>query len=242
MLCTRRKLPSCRLTKGSLAHWNHSCSPSFFCSFFFHCYGPRLGDPRIHPGRRQGADLRVNDAWGLTKCQRHQIMLQRMLPQCLVLSLDTVVRTCFLLRMRIRASKNGPSVFFVGACANSMSMPQKPATEADPKQLARWRGGWLERRRKKARGSARSHCRGRLRSIQVHFPSTASSAQLCLLCCQPEPVPGSSAARVRRPPPLQPCRLLAWKGQTISTKRRSCGGATLLRTPVCECDREKSLP
>jgi hypothetical protein len=41
-------------------------------------------------------------------------------------------------------------------------------------------------------------------------PTTAGSAQFCLLCCQPEPVPESLPAR---PPPLTrgcPCRLPVW--------------------------------
>ena len=47
------------------------------------------------------------------------------------------------------------------------------------------------------------------------FPTTAGSAQFCLLCCQPEPVPESLPAR---PPSLTrgcPCSLPVWFGQPI---------------------------
>ena len=53
------------------------------------------------------------------------------------------------------------------------------------------------------------------------FPTTAGSAQFCLLCCQPEPVPESLPAR---PPPLTrgcPCRLPVWSGQSIHMVHRT---------------------
>ena len=51
-----------------------------------------------------------------------------------------------------------------------------------------------------------------LHPILVYFPTTAGSAQFCLLCCQPEPVPRSSTARMSRFTPWDPCRLPAWLG------------------------------
>ena len=56
------------------------------------------------------------------------------------------------------------------------------------------------------------------------FPTTAGSAQFCLLCCQPEPVPESLPAR---PPSLTrgcPCRLPVWSGQSIHMVHRTYSG------------------
>ena len=53
------------------------------------------------------------------------------------------------------------------------------------------------------------------------FPTTAGSAQFCLLCCQPEPVPESLPAR---PPSLSrrcPCSLPVWSGQPIHMVHRT---------------------
>ena len=49
-----------------------------------------------------------------------------------------------------------------------------------------------------------------LQFILIHFPTTAGRAQFCLLCYQPEPIPGTLAAR--RPLFTQrvPCRLPLW--------------------------------
>ena len=46
--------------------------------------------------------------------------------------------------------------------------------------------------------------------ILIHFPTTAGSAQFCLLCCQPEPIPGTLAARKPLLTPRVPCRLPVW--------------------------------
>ena len=46
--------------------------------------------------------------------------------------------------------------------------------------------------------------------ILIHFPTTAGSAQFCLLCCQPEPIPGTLAARRPLLTPRVPCRLPVW--------------------------------
>ena len=52
-------------------------------------------------------------------------------------------------------------------------------------------------------------------------PTTAGSAQFCLLCCQPEPFPESLPAR---PPSLTrrcPCSLPVWLGQSIDMGHRT---------------------
>ena len=61
-----------------------------------------------------------------------------------------------------------------------------------------------------------------LHSIQAHDPTTASSAQFCLLCYQPEPVPRSLAARLSQLTSRDPCRLQAWLGQAFRTVCRTC--------------------
>ena len=52
-----------------------------------------------------------------------------------------------------------------------------------------------------------------LHSIQAHF---------CLLCCQPEPVPRSLAARLSQLTSRDHCRLQAWLGQALCTVCRTC--------------------
>ena len=61
-----------------------------------------------------------------------------------------------------------------------------------------------------------------LHPIQAHDPTTASSVQFCLLCCQPEPVPRSLTARLSRLTPRDPCRQQAWLGQAFRTGCRTC--------------------
>ena len=61
-----------------------------------------------------------------------------------------------------------------------------------------------------------------LHPIQAHDPTTASSAQFCLLCCQPEPVPRSLAARLSQLTSRDPCRLQAWLGQAFCIVCRTC--------------------
>ena len=58
--------------------------------------------------------------------------------------------------------------------------------------------------------------------ILVQCPTTAGSAQFCLLCCQPGPVPGSSSARRPQITLWAPCRLPAWLGWTIHMHPRAC--------------------
>ena len=55
--------------------------------------------------------------------------------------------------------------------------------------------------------------------ILAEYPTTAGSTQFCLLCCQPEPVPGLLAARMPRLTPWDPCRLPAWLGSAIHMSR-----------------------
>ena len=72
-------------------------------------------------------------------------------------------------------------------------------------------------------------------------PTTAGSAQFCLLCCQPEPVPESLPAR---PPSLTrrcPCSLPVWSGQpihmvhrTYSSPRHSVSQTPLRGTERCD--------
>ena len=61
-----------------------------------------------------------------------------------------------------------------------------------------------------------------LHGIQLHCPTTASSTEFCLLCCQPEPMPQFLTARMAQFTPWHPCRLLAWLGQSIHMHRRTC--------------------
>ena len=71
------------------------------------------------------------------------------------------------------------------------------------------------------------------------FPTTAGSAQFCLLCCQPEPVPESLPAR---PPSLTrgcPCRLPVWSGQSIHMVHRTYTGPrhSISQTPTRSTER-----
>ena len=68
---------------------------------------------------------------------------------------------------------------------------------------------------KKDWSSASSAWQRRLHVILIQYPTTAGSVQFCLLCCQPEPVPRSLAARRMQFTLLTPCRLPAWLGRTI---------------------------
>ena len=61
-------------------------------------------------------------------------------------------------------------------------------------------------------------------TIQPQCPSTACRAQFCLLCCQPEPVPRSLAARMSQLTPRDPCRLHVCMRQAIYIASRTCCG------------------
>ena len=63
---------------------------------------------------------------------------------------------------------------------------------------------------KKGRGGAAYATQGSLCAIQAYCPTTASSTQFCLLCFQPEPIPGFLTARLLTLTRQEPCRLLAW--------------------------------
>ena len=62
---------------------------------------------------------------------------------------------------------------------------------------------------------------GSLQCILAQYPTTAGSAQFCLLCCQPEPIPGPSTARRSQLTPCAPCRLPAWLGRAINMPCRT---------------------
>ena len=78
-----------------------------------------------------------------------------------------------------------------------------------------------------------------LYSILSCFLTTAGSAQFCLLCCQPEPVPESLPAR---PPSLTrrcPCSLPVWSGQPIHMVHRTYSGPrhSISQTPLRGTER-----
>ena len=77
-------------------------------------------------------------------------------------------------------------------------------------------------RKKKDWSSASSAWQRRLHVILIQYPTTAGSVQFCLLCCQPEPVPRSLAARRMQFTLLTPCRLPAWLGRTIHMTCSTC--------------------
>ena len=74
---------------------------------------------------------------------------------------------------------------------------------------------WTQGPNKKGWSGAPSAQQGLLHAILIQYPTTASSVQFCLLCCQPEPMPGSLAARRLQLTLQDPCRLPAWSGRTI---------------------------
>ena len=83
-----------------------------------------------------------------------------------------------------------------------------------------------------------------LHSIQAHVPTTASSAQFCLLCCQPEPIPRSLAARMSQLTSRDPCRLQAWLGRAFGTVCRTCAVSphSLAIVPKATGDRSPPVP
>ena len=68
-------------------------------------------------------------------------------------------------------------------------------------------------------------------AIQMCSPSTASSLQSCLLCCQPELMPGRLPARPLLPAQYMSCRVLDCMGHTLHTGlgnvQRSCNRSDL---------------
>ncbi len=94
--------------------------------------------------------------------------------------------------------------------ASPSELQRSPANPSEPK---REEGPLTDRKSKRSWWShVSSAAQGPLHSILAQGPPTASGAQFCLLCCQPEPVPRSSTARVPQFTPWDPCRPLAWAG------------------------------
>ena len=63
------------------------------------------------------------------------------------------------------------------------------------------------------------------RSLQLilrYGLATAGSTRFCLLCCQPEPMPGILTARTLWLTPQSPCRLSVWLRYPICTRCRTC--------------------
>ena len=72
---------------------------------------------------------------------------------------------------------------------------------------------------------AASHA-GYLHQRQLHFtqacyPTTGSTEQFCLFCCQPEPVPASLSTGASQLTLCCPCRVLSWSGQAIHMSCRA---------------------
>ena len=99
----------------------------------------------------------------------------------------------------------------VGVEANKADSDVRSSHPADGSILAK-RGGVVQL----------PHCRGHCFSILILCPTTAASAQFCLLCCQPEPIPRSLTARMSLFTQRDPCRLAAWLGRTIHMVSRAC--------------------
>ncbi len=94
--------------------------------------------------------------------------------------------------------------------ASPSELQRSPVNPSEPK---REEGPLTDRKSKRSWWShVSSAAQGPLHSILAQGPPTASGAQFCLLCCQPEPVPRSSTARVPQFTPWDPCRPLAWAG------------------------------
>ena len=78
---------------------------------------------------------------------------------------------------------------------------------AREKHLGGARRGQPARKGKKVELCTLHSNRGHCIAFWPSIPTTEGSAQFCLLCCQPEPVPGSSTARMSWLTPGDPCRL-----------------------------------
>lgn len=101
------------------------------------------------------------------------------------------------------------------------------------------RDGLCPLSKQKSRSCAAYPLQGSLYSTLDCFPTTAGSAQFCLLCCQPEPVPESLPAR---PPSLTrgcPCSLPVWSGQSIHMVHRTYTGPrhSISQTPIRGTER-----
>ena len=106
--------------------------------------------------------------------------------------------------------------------------------------LKKAQGQIQKRRLEKSSGCAVSLLQRPLHpTLGCFFPTTAGSAQFCLLCCQPEPVPESLPAR---PPSLTrrcPCSLPVWSGQPIHMVHRTYSGPrhSISQTPLRGTER-----
>ena len=114
----------------------------------------------------------------------------------------------------------------VGVEANKADSDVRSSHPADGSILAK-RGGVVQL----------PHCRGHCFSILILCPTTAASAQFCLLCCQPEPIPRSLTARMSLFTQRDPCRLAAWLGRTIHMASKACR-YPLHSTPQPRRDRQ----
>ena len=83
----------------------------------------------------------------------------------------------------------------------------------------------------KGRSGTPSELQGWLLSILAHYPTTADSAQSCLLCYQPEPVPRTLAARTSQFTLGYPCRLSAWPGWAIHMHPQHMQHSSVLYLP-----------
>ena len=106
----------------------------------------------------------------------------------------------------MRASSTAPGVARPGAFPRYAALPKRaprprpPAQPRHPRTLAYPSAG------KRASRACYPHQR-LLQIILAYCPTTAGSAQFCLLCCQPEPIPGTLAARMSQLTSWDPCRL-----------------------------------
>lgn len=95
----------------------------------------------------------------------------------------------------------------------------------------------VEKREKKERSDASYTQQRSLHCILAQYPTTAGSTQFCLLCCQPEPFPGSSTARMSQLTLWEPCRLSAWSGRSIHMPCRTYCAPTHSIAPCPEGNR-----
>ena len=113
---------------------------------------------------------------------------------------------------RVRELVSSIAAYGIRTSAKNGAYSQKPKAKAE------WEG---TAEAKKGCSCAAYPLQRFLFSTLGCVPTTAGSAQFCLLCCQPEPVPESLPAR---PPSLTrrcPCSLPVWLGQPIHMVHRT---------------------
>ena len=118
-----------------------------------------------------------------------------------------------------------PGIFLIGSIC-SLPILCRPGFEGEmiPRRVGELRATHFPQRRyallisrlalnatggKHKSGADYTHQRS-LHLILIHFPTTAGSARFCLLCCQPEPISGTLAARKSPLTQRVPCRLPVW--------------------------------